>query len=73
MVDVLQPLGGRPHHAKYMRLRAPPAQPAWGLPLAAFRRQAARFDPHRQMSNAGWEALWGADAGAEAAPGTAEL
>lgn len=62
MRNVLQPLGGRPHHAKFFELAAPPAQPHWGLPLDAFRAQCRRFDPAGQLSSAAWDRLWGASA-----------
>ena len=72
MESVLRRLGGRPHHAKYRsapQAGSPPVQPGFGLPVAEFWRQCARFDPHRLMRNAAVDEVLGSPVAA-AATGT---
>lgn len=70
MQDVLVALGGRPHHAKYHSLARPPPTPGFGLPVAEFRAQCARFDPARLMRNEAFDRLFGFGGAPAAAAGT---
>jgi FAD/FMN-containing dehydrogenase len=64
MEDVLAPLGGRPHWAKYSSRRENlfPA-PGLGLPVAEFRAACSKFDPAGRLRSTAFESVLGATRG----------
>lgn len=60
MQDVLLPLGGRPHAAKFHSItREQLPEPAFGLPVARFQEECRKFDPQRLMRDAVLDDLLG--------------
>lgn len=69
MEDVLLPLGGRPHHAKFQTGKLP-ATPGYGLPVREFRERCAVYDKAGLLKSESFERLFGAvTSGASGADG----